>query len=140
MVHELTFVSDIVTKPGPWYLSVKDGGYFEILFEDLGSRGAHGQAQKMRVFFHNGTAPDERCEVLMKLTWKSYFYYVFKGVGGDLWPPRGEDVQNASVVDGRLTFRFATIFQPNADNSVTRWEAEYWPEKLRWTIRFFDFL
>jgi hypothetical protein len=118
--------------------AVSEHEYYETLIEGVTGRARNGQVQKIRIF-HSIDNGKKRVEIPLKMTWRGWYEHIFKYVGGDMWPPRGEDVENFSVKNGRLTFRFATIFQPNRDGTVTSWEAEYWPEVQKWKVHFFKY-
>ena len=140
MVHEVKLDdSDAIRwPPSPMECKISETDTYEILLEDRYKTGPNGEAKTIRVF-HLSHASPVREEISMRLTFRAWCDYFFKGIGGDLWPPRGEDMQNASIKNGRLTFRYSTIFQPNRDGSVSCWEAEYWPARRRWTVRFLEF-
>lgn len=122
----------------PMRCDINQQEYFDIFLEHLSKRGPNGAGRRIRIF-HSVDGGKTQVEIPLKLTWKSMYEHYFNYVGGDMWPPCGEDVQNASIKNGRLTFRFASVFQPNRDETVTSWEAEYLPDKKRWTIRFFEY-
>ena len=122
----------------PMRCEISEQEYYDVLLEDLSKRGPNGRAKRIRVF-HSLDGGKTSTEISLKLTWRGWWEHVYNYVGGDMWPPCGEDVRNSSIKNGRLTFRFATVFQPNRDGTVTSWEAEYWPEIQRWKVHFFEY-
>lgn len=124
--------------PAPMRCKMSELEFYDVLIADLSNRGPGGQAKRVCVL-QSSDGGRTRVEIPLRLTWGARWEHWIKGVGGDIWPPRGEDVENASVKNGRLTFRYSTIFQPNKNGTVSRWEAEYWPEKRRWTVRLLEY-
>lgn len=111
---------------------------YEIYLQDRSERGGNGEAQDIRVVRID--ADGDRAEIPMRLSLGGWWRHVIKGIGGDLWPPRGEDLENASIKNGRLTFRYSTVFLPNMDGTVSSWEAKYVAEKGVWFVAFDRFL
>lgn len=110
---------------------------YEVQIIPLETFGKGGVAKRLRVrrSLDGGVSWDE---IPMKLTLKSWWNCIYNYVGGDRWPPCGEDVEAASIKNGRLTIRYSQAYLFSADGKVTIWEAQYWPSVNRWTIQFLE--
>lgn len=125
----------IAIPTAPIRCVINDLECYEIRIEALVKYGKDGALRQLRVF-HSIDGAQTWEEVPLKLTWKARWNLIYNYVGGDRWPPCGEDVADASIKDGRLTIEYSQIYLFSADGMVTRWEAQYQPEKRRWMIHF----
>ena len=114
---------------------VNDLEFFEVRIEALAKYGKGGASRRLRVF-HSVDGAETWEEVPLKLTWKARWDLMYNYVGGDRWPPCGEDVSAVSIADGRLTIEYSQLYLFSVHKMVTRWEAQYLAERNRWTIRF----
>lgn len=127
-----------ISTPSPSVrCAINDAEVYELRLIVLPQSGPGGATRKIEVM-HSADGASTWSNVPLRLTLKSWWRHIFNHVGGDIWPPRGEDVEGASIKDGKLTLRYSDIFSRRPDGCIACWEAVYLPGIGRWEIYFLE--
>lgn len=117
----------------PFRCEISGNDVYEVRRDPLAQVTGDGNFRELRVF-HSSDGGATSQEIALKLAWRDWWKHRFNYVGGDRWPPAGEDIMDAKVRDGRLTLTYCQPYLFTADGEVNVWQAQYCPEISRWTL------
>lgn len=131
-----TVVGDLreLALPAPSFrCEISKRDVYEVRCDPRAQATGHGNFLDLRVFHSSDRGATSR-EVALTLTWRDWWQHKFNYLGGDRWPPAGEDLMEAYIKDRRLSLTYCQAYLFTADGEIPVWEAQYWPEEARWRL------